>query len=57
MSADKHDRHSAFVRFDQSLEKFHKGHLILFALVALVLGLATFGNLELIELKFRWALR
>jgi uncharacterized membrane protein (DUF2068 family) len=57
MSADKHDRHSAFVSFDQSLEKFHKGHLILFALVALTVGLVAFGVLELIESVFRWVLR
>jgi len=57
MSADKHDRHSAFVNASQRLEKFHKDHPVVFALVALAVGLAVFSTLELIELVSRWILR
>jgi hypothetical protein len=57
MSTGKHDKQSAFARLDARLEKLHKQRPILFNLIALGLGLATFGILELIESVLRWALR
>jgi hypothetical protein len=56
MSATKHDKQSAFARLEARLEQLHK-HPILFNIAAIILGLTTFGILELIESVFRWARR
>lgn len=53
MSADKQHKHAAFVRFDERLQRFHKHHPILFSIATIVLGLALFGVVELIEWMFQ----
>lgn len=49
MSAAKHDRHAAFVRFDERLQRFHKQHPTLFNIATIILGLILFGIAKLIE--------